>query len=263
MKKIKLIVKKILKNRPLVCLTANNIYTAEILDDICDIILVGDSLGMVVYGESTTSKVTLDMMINHGKAVRKATKKSIMVVDMPKGTYEKSTALALKNAKKIKKITNCDALKLEGGSKITKTIKVLVRNNIPVMSHIGLQPQKIFNKKNYKVLGKTNKQQRSIINDLISVEKAGSFSVVLESVTENLAKKINKISKIPVIGIGASNNCDGQILVTEDLLGLFNKKPKFVKTYENLRIRIKKAAKKYFRDVTKGNFPNKQHIYQY
>ena len=257
MKKIKLIIKKILKNRPLVCLTANNIYTAEILDDICDIILVGDSLGMVVYGESTTSKVTLDMMINHGKAVRKAIKKSIMVVDMPKGTYEKSTALALKNAKKIKKITNCDALKLEGGSKIAKTIKVLVRNNISVMSHIGLQPQKILNKKNYKVLGKTNKQQRNIINDLISVEKAGSFAVVLESVTEDLAKKINKISKIPVIGIGASNNCDGQILVTEDLLGLFNKKPKFVKTYENLRIRIKKAAKKYFRDVTRGNFPNK------
>lgn len=262
MKKIKLTIKKILKNRRLVCLTANNIYTAEILDNICDIILVGDSLGMVVYGESTTSKVTLDMMINHGKAVRKGIKKSIMVVDMPKGTYEKSTAVALKNAKKIKKITNCDVLKLEGGSEIAKTIKALVRNNIPVMSHIGLQPQKIINKKNFKVLGKTNKQQRKIINDLISIEKAGSLAVVLESVSENLAKKINKISKIPVIGIGASANCDGQILVTEDLLGLFNKRPKFAKSYENLRVRITKAVKKYFRDVVRGSFPNKNHTYQ-
>ena len=126
MKRIKLILKKKLNKRPLVCLTANNTYTAEILDGICDIILVGDSLGMVIYGESRTNKVSLDMMINHGKAVRKGIKKSLMVVDMPKGTYEKSPSLALKNAKKIKKLTGCDALKLEGGSEISKTIKILV-----------------------------------------------------------------------------------------------------------------------------------------
>ena len=262
MKKIKFFLSKILKNRPLVCLTANNIYTAKVLDNICDIILVGDSLGMVVYGESRTNKVTLDMMINHGKAVRKGIKKSLMVVDMPKGTYEKSSLLALKNAKKIKKLTNCDALKLEGGSRINKLIKILVKNNIPVMSHIGLQPQKISNKKNFKVFGKTVKEEKKIVNDLLSVEKAGSFAVVLESVTENLAKKINKISKIPVIGIGASKNCDGQILVTEDLLGLFEKSPKFVKRYENLRAKIKKAAKKYYEDVLKGNFPSKYNTYR-
>jgi len=256
-KKIKLILKK----RPLVCLTANNIYTAEILDNFCDIILVGDSLGMVVYGENTTSKVTLDIMINHGKAVRKGIKKSIMVVDMPRGTYEKSSSIALKNAKKIKKLTRCDALKLEGGSKIIETIKILKKNNIPVMSHIGLQPQKISNKKKFKILGKKNAEEKKVIKDLISVEKAGSFAVVLESVTQNLAKKINKISKIPVIGIGASKNCDGQILVTEDLLGLFKKSPKFVKRYENLRYKIQIAVKKYYSDVVRGVFPGKNNIY--
>ena len=262
MKKIKLIIKRILKKRPLVCLTANNIYIAKILDDICDIVLVGDSLGMTVYGESITNKVTIEMMINHGKAVRKGIKKSVMVVDMPKGTYEKSPSLALKNAKKIKKLTNCDALKLEGGSKINKLIKILVRNNIPIMSHIGLQPQKVFNKKEFKVLGKNKKEEKKIINDLISVEKAGSFAVVLESVTENLAKKINKISKIPVIGIGASKNCDGQILVTEDLLGLFDKSPKFVKRYENLKSKMINAVNQYYQDVVKGNFPSKNNIYR-
>ena len=258
MKKIKLILKK----RPLVCLTANNIYTAEILDNICDIILVGDSLGMVVYGESGTNKVSFDMMINHGKAVRKGIKKSLLVVDMPKGTYEGSTSLALKNAKKLKKLTNCDALKLEGGYKIIKLIKILVKNNIPVISHIGLQPQKISNKKDFKVLGKTMKEENKIMNDLLAVEKAGSCAVVLESVTENLAKKINKISKIPVIGIGASKHCDGQILVTEDLLGLFKKVPKFVKKYENLRFKIKSAAKKFYADVVKNKFPGKKNIYR-
>ena len=160
MKKIRLRLSRILKKRPLVCLTANNIYTAETLDNICDIILVGDSLGMVVYGESRTNKVTLDMMINHGKAARKGIKKSLMVVDMPKGTYEKSIPLALKNAKKIIKLTNCDALKLEGGFKINKLIKILVKNNIPVMSHIGLQPQKISNKKKFRVLGRTAKEEK-------------------------------------------------------------------------------------------------------
>ena len=217
---------------------------------------------MVVYGESRTNKVNLNMMIHHGKAVRKGIKKSLMIVDMPKGTYEKSTSLALENAKKIKKLTNCDALKLEGGSEITELIKILVKNNIPVMSHIGLQPQKISDKKKFKVLGRTNKEKKKIINDLLSVEKAGSFAVVLESVTEKLAKKINVISKIPVIGIGASKNCDGQILVTEDLLGLFDKSPKFVKKYENLREKIRIAVKKYFKDVVKGKFPQKNNTYR-
>jgi len=262
MKRIKLILKKKLNQRPLVCLTANNTYTAEILDGICDIVLVGDSLGMTVYGEKTTSKVSLEMMINHGKAVRKGIKKSLLFIDMPKGTYEKSSLLALKNAKKIMRLTNCDGLKLEGGSKINKILKILIKNKIPVISHIGLQPQKVFNKKKFKVLGKKKAEETKIINDLLSVEKAGSFAVVLESVTENLAKKINKISKIPTIGIGASKDCDGQILVTEDLLGLFDKSPKFVKKYENFRPKIKQAVKKYFKEVVKGTFPSKNNIYR-
>ena len=261
MKNNNLLLKKLSKHKPLVCLTANNTFIAKILDNFCDIILVGDSLGMVVYGEKTTQKVSIDMMINHGIAVRRGIKKSLLVVDMPRGTYEKSSSLALKNAKKIKKLTKCDALKLEGGSKISKTIKILVRNKIPVMSHIGLQPQKISNYKKYKVLGRLIKEEKKIINDLKSVEQAGSFSVVLESVTENLANKINKISKIPVIGIGASNKCDGQILVTEDLLGLLNKSPKFAKNYENLKSKIAKAVKKYSRDVIKRNFPSKNYTY--
>ncbi len=261
MKKINSILGKILKKRPIVCLTANNTFQAEILDNICDIILVGDSLGMVVYGEETTTKVTIDMMINHGKAVRKGVKKSIMVVDMPTGSYSKSISTALKNAKKIMKSTKCDAIKLEGGVNIFKLIKILVRNNIPVMSHIGLQPQKIFYKKKFKVLGKTIKEQKKITEDLKAIEQAGSFAVVLESVTEKLARKICNIAKIPVIGIGASKKCDGQILVTEDLLGFFDKSPKFVKKYENLRTKIKKAVKKYYSDVVRRSFPNKKYIY--
>ncbi len=263
MKKKNLLLSKILKKKmPLVCLTANNIYTAEILDDVCDIILVGDSLGMVLYGEDSTRKVTLDMMINHGRAVRKGVKKSILVIDMPKGTYNRTSSLALKNARKIKKITKCDALKLEGGSEISKTIQVLVRNKIPVMAHIGLQPQKISSKKKYKVLGKLDKEKKKIIKDLKSVEKAGSFSVVLESVTEKLANEINKISKIPVIGIGASNKCDGQILVTEDLLGLTNRMPKFAKKFINLKIKIKEVVKKYSKDVLNRKFPGNNNIYK-
>ena len=160
------------------------------------------------------------------------------------------------------RLPNCDGLKLEGGSKISKILKILVKNKIPVISHIGLQPQKVFNKKKFKVLGKTKTEEIKVINDLISVEKAGSFAVVLESVTENLAKKINKISKIPVIGIGASKNCDGQILVTEDLLGLFDKSPKFVKRYENLKSKMINAVNQYYQDVVKGNFPSKNNIYR-
>ena len=254
-------IKKILKKRPLVCLTANNIYMAKILDDICDIILTGDSLGMVVYGYKTTRKVSLDMMINHAKAVGKGIKKSIFVVDMPKGTYEKSPKTAFKNAKKIKKMSGCDAVKIEGGAKISRIIKTLVKKNISVMAHIGLQPQKITSSKKYKVVGKSQNEIKKIINDLKAVEKAGAFSVVLESVTENLANIICKISKIPVIGIGASNKCDGQILVTEDLLGLFDKTPKFVKKYENLRAKIRGAVKQYCIEVSNRKFPGKKNIY--
>ena len=258
-------IKKILLKKDkskIVCLTAYSKQIAKILDKYCDIILVGDSMANVLYGYKNTHKISLENIIQHANSVRTGVKKSLLVSDMPKGTYEKSPSLGLKNARKILKLTNCDALKLEGGTKIIKLIKILVKNKIPVMSHIGLQPQNISDKKKFKVLGKTSKEEKKIINDLISVEKAGSFAVVLESVSESFAKKINKISNIPVIGIGASKNCNGQILVTEDLLGLFNRSPKFVKRYESLRIKIKRAVQKYYKDVVKGQFPGKNNIYR-
>tara|TARA_A100001011_G_scaffold275220_1_gene284821 strand:+ start:272 stop:1063 length:792 start_codon:yes stop_codon:yes gene_type:complete len=263
MNKKKIKIKKILKkNRPIVCLTANNVYTAKILDGICDIVLTGDSLGMVVYGYNTTRNVSLEMIINHAKAVGTVIKKSIFVVDMPKGTYEKSIKTAVKNAKRIIKSSGCDAVKLEGGVKVSKIIKGLVKKNISVMGHIGLQPQAISNPKKFKVIGKSNHQIKKVLHDLKSIESAGAFAVVLETVTEKLANTICKVAKIPVIGIGASNKCDGQILVTEDLLGLFDKTAKFVKKYDNLNLRIKRAVKNYFSDVIRRKFPSKKYIYK-
>jgi len=234
---------------------------ASIIDPFCDLILVGDSLSMVLYGESSTSEVSLQTMINHGKAVRKGSKKNLVVVDMPKGTYEFSCKIALKNAKKIIKETGCDAVKLEGGIKILKTIKTLVENKILVMGHIGLLPQSVSKSKEYRVKGRTFMEEKKIISDLNAVQEGGAFSVVIEAVTEKLANKLNKISKIKTIGIGASNKCDGQILVTEDLLGFFNKNAKFVKKYANINAFITKAIQKFKTDVVSGKFPTKENIY--
>jgi 3-methyl-2-oxobutanoate hydroxymethyltransferase len=247
--------------RPLVCLTAYTKYMASIIDPFCDLILVGDSLSMVLYGEASTSKVSLQTMVNHGKAVRKGSKNNLVVVDMPKGTYEHSSKIALKNAKKIIKDTNCDAVKLEGGVKILKTIQKLVQNKIPVMGHIGLLPQAVSKSTDYRVKGRILLEEKEIINDLMAVEDGGAFSVVIEAVTEKLANKLTKMSKIKTIGIGASNKCDGQILVTEDLLGFFSKNAKFVKRYANINAFISKAIQKYKTDVLHRKFPTKKNIY--
>ena len=245
--------------RPLVCLTAYTKYMANIIDPFCDLILVGDSLSMVLYGETSTTKVSLQTMIN--QAVRKGSKNNLVVIDMPKGSYEISPKIALKNAKKIIKDTGCDAVKLEGGVKILKIIKKLVKNKIPVMSHIGLLPQQVSKSKNYQVKGKTKTEEKKIINDLKAVQEGGAFSVVIEAVTEKLANKLNKISKIKTIGIGASNKCNGQVLVTEDLLGFFNKNPKFVKKYANINAFISKAIQRFKTDVVNRKFPTKKNIY--
>lgn len=247
--------------RPLVCLTAYTRYMAEILDDHCDLILVGDSLSMVIYGNDFTKNVTLQTMINHGKAVRQSVKKSVLVVDMPKGTYEKSAKLALKNAKKIIRETNCDAVKVEGGLKIKNVIKTLVKNGIPVMGHIGLMPQQVNKLSDYKVRGRSEKEETSIINDLVAVQESGAFSVVIEAVPRVLADKLCKISNIKTIGIGASKKCDGQVLVTEDLLGYFTKTAKFVKQYDNIRSRILKSIHKFKSDIIKRKFPTEKNIY--
>ena len=255
-------IKKIrLKKKPLVCLTAYNQFTAQIIDNYCDVILVGDSLGMAYYGNSSTRSVKIDDIIRHAKSVRRGVKKSILIVDMPYGTY-KTKLDAKKNALKIIKDTNCDGIKLEGGKAKADIVRHLVKNNINVMGHIGLLPQNIKNKKDFKIVGKNPKEEKKIIKDLKELENSGVFAIVLEGVKENLAKKIMDISKVPIIGIGASNSCDGQILVLEDMLGFFDKVPKFAKKYLNLKNQIDKAVKKFSQDVRKRNFPNKKYVYR-
>jgi len=234
---------------------------ATIVDPFCDLVLVGDSLAMVLYGETSTNNISLQTMIEHGKSVVKGCSKSIVIVDMPKGTYEASAKLALKNAKKVLKETGCDGVKLEGGVKISNSIKLLVKNKIAVMGHIGLMPQQVKDPKDYKVKGRSLEESKLIINDLKAVEKAGAFSVVIEAVTEKLANNLTKLSKIKTIGIGASKKCDGQILVTEDLLGFFSKNAKFVKKYADISGFISKAIKKFKSDVIKRKFPSKKNVY--
>ena len=247
--------------KKLVCLTAYTTYMAEIIDQYCDLVLVGDSLSMVLYGDKNTTKLSLRTMIQHGKAARKGIKKSVLVVDMPKNTYEKSSVVAIKNAKKIMKETNCDAIKIEGGVKIAKTIKSLVKNNIPVMGHIGLLPQQVTKSSDYRIKGKTKIEENIVINDLLAVQKNGAFSVVIEGVTEKLAIKLCKLAKIKTIGIGASKKCDGQVLVTEDMLGIFDKTAKFVKKYNNLKKIISSSVKKYSSDIVNQKFPTKNNVY--
>jgi 3-methyl-2-oxobutanoate hydroxymethyltransferase len=224
-------------------LTAYSYNTAKILDEIVDIVLVGDSLGMVLYGMKSTLEVTLPIMINHGKAVAKACNRALVVVDMPFGSYQSSPSKAFNSAAKILAQTGAGAVKLEGGVEMVETIKFLVERGIPVMAHIGLQPQQVNIYGGYKKQGITKQDQEKILKDAKAVEKGGAFSVVLECVDENLAEKITKALKIPTIGIGASKKCDGQVLVTDDLVGLTEFTPPFVKKLTDLSAEIKKAAK--------------------
>ena len=244
--------------KPITCLTSYSKPVAEILDKYCDIILVGDSLGMVLYGMKNTKTVTLDTMIAHAKSVRSGAKKSLVVVDMPYKTYTNKFN-AYKNAKKIIKKTNCDGVKLEGGKKIFGVINYLVKKGIPVMGHIGLLPQY---SNNFKTKGKTHHEKKQIFSDAISISKSGAFAIVIECVVESLAKKItNKIS-IPTIGIGASKYCDGQILVVDDMIGLSNFNPKFVKQYSKVRKIIEKSVKKYCWEVKTRRFPSAKNEYK-
>ena len=257
----KITVRDILKRKnkiPITCLTSYSSPISEILDKYCDIILVGDSLAMTLYGMNSTRGVSLETMILHAKSVTRKVKKGLVVFDMPYNTYTNSFK-AYKNAKKVIKITRCDAVKLEGGKKVSKIIKYLVKKGIPVMGHIGFLPQVEKNK--FKVKGKDRMQANKILEDAISVQEAGAFSVVIECVIEKLARKITKSIKIPTIGIGASKNCDGQILVIDDLIGLSNLNPRFVKRYFNLKKIIDKSVKKYCLDVRKRKFPESKHTY--
>ena len=249
-----------LKKKPIICLTSYNKFFAEIADQYCDIVLVGDSLGMAYYGDSSTRSVSLNDMIRHARSVRSGVKKALMVVDMPYGTC-KNPLLAKKNALRIVKETKCDAVKLEGGKEIKQIIKCLIKNKINVMGHIGLLPQKVQSKKNYKIKGINSAEKNQILNDLKNIQETGVFAIVLEAVTNETAKEVMKLSKVPIIGIGASKKCDGQILVLEDMLGMFKKVPKFVKKYSNLRGYIKKAVKEYAKDIKNEKFPTKNNIY--
>ena len=254
-------VKDLVKKESIVCLTAYTQMIAEIVDEFVDVILVGDSVGTVLYGFETTRKVSLDIMIRHARTVCNATKRSLIVVDMPFGTYEESVEKAFMNAARVMKETNCNGVKLEGGQKMSKTIEHLTKSSIPVMGHIGLQPQSVLIDGGYKVRGKVKSEWQKYIDDAIAVEEAGAFSVVLEGMAEPLAAEITSILNIPTIGIGASPNCDGQILVTEDMLGLTNVAPKFVKKYVDLDNTIKKAVSKYAEEVKDRTFPTSDHIY--
>ena len=255
-KKILDIIKKKGKSK-IVSLTAYSKNVASILDNFCDIILVGDSLGSVLYNYTSTREVSLTTMIEHSKSVRMGIKKSLMVVDMPHNTY-RNPKEALKNAKKIMSETKSDAVKLEGGEKICQTIKILVKNKIPVMGHLGLLPQ---TDKTFRFKGKKNSERSKILKDAELLQSAGVFSIVLECIETSLAKIVTNKIKIPTIGIGASNNCDGQILVFDDLIGLNPINVRFVKKFSNIRKEMTKAAESYARDVRKKKFPLKKHSY--
>ncbi len=255
-KKIIDFIKKKNKSK-IISLTAYSKNIASIIDKHCDLILVGDSLGSVLYNFSSTKKVTLNMIIEHSKSVRQGVKKSLMVVDMPHNTY-RNPKEALTNAKKIISKTKCDAVKLEGGKKIIKVIKILIKNKIPVMGHLGVLPQSATN---FRFKGKETSERKIILRDSKLLEEAGVFSMVLECVESSLAKEITKSINVPTIGIGASVNCDGQVLVTDDLIGLSNIKVRFVKKYLNIEKQINNAVLKYKQDVTKKKFPAKKHSY--
>ena len=256
-KKIKKILKKKKKSK-IVCLTAYSKKIASILDKHCDLVLVGDSLGSVLYNYKSTKEVTLETMINHSKSVRLGVKKSFMVVDMPYNTYRNSRE-ALRNVKLVMKETKCDGVKLEGGKKIISIVKTLVKNRIPVMGHVGILPQ---TDKKFTFKGKKQNESKRILNDTKLLEEAGVFSIVLECVETKLSKKITEKIKIPTIGIGSSVNCDGQVLVIDDLIGMSESKFKFVKKYVDVSKIIDGAVKKYKSEVQKKQFPKAKHSFK-
>jgi 3-methyl-2-oxobutanoate hydroxymethyltransferase len=246
---------------PVVCLTCYHAHTARLLDSHVDLMLVGDSLGMVMHGMENTLGVTLDMMITHGKAVMRGSKHALVVVDMPFGSYEESPQIAFRNASRVIQETGCTAVKMEGGARIAETIQYLTQRGIPVMGHIGLTPQMIQIFGGFKTQGRTQAEWPAIEADAKAVAEAGAFAVVLEGMAEPLAAKITRQIAIPTIGIGASAECDGQILVMEDMLGLNPNPPKFVRQYANLGPDIETAVKAYAADVRDRQFPGKENVY--
>lgn len=246
---------------PIVSLTSYHAHTARILDEFCDVLLVGDSLGMVMHGLETTVPVTLDMMILQGKAVMRGTTRALVVVDLPFGSYEESPQVAFRSAVRIMKETGCGAVKLEGGRRMEETIRFLVDRGVPVMGHIGLTPQSVNVLGGFRAQGRDVSQWAEIEADAQAVSDAGAFSVVVEAVAEPLAARITQQIPIPTIGIGASPSCDGQILVLEDMLGLSPNPPRFVRAYGALGGHIREAAAAYAQDVKARAFPAAENTY--
>lgn len=246
---------------PIVALTSYHAHTAAIADRHVDFILVGDSLGMVMHGFETTLPVPLDLMIMHAKAVMRGARRALVVVDMPFGSYEESPSQAFHNAARVIKETQCGAVKIEGGVRMAETIRFLSDRGIPVMAHIGLTPQYINMFGGFKTQGRKRSEWAAIEDDARAVEAAGAFAVVLEAVAEPLAARITKAVGIPTIGIGASAECDGQILVMEDMLGLSPRVPKFVKEFGRVGEAIEKAIAAYAEEVRKRQFPSKANTY--
>jgi 3-methyl-2-oxobutanoate hydroxymethyltransferase len=246
---------------PIVALTSYHAHTAGLLDPHVDVLLVGDSLGMVMHGLETTVPVTLDMMILQGRAVMRGSKKALVVVDMPFGSYEESPEQAFRNCARVMKETQCGAIKLEGGVRMAESIRFLTERGVPVMGHVGLTPQSIHALGSFRAQGRDEKDWGPFLDDARAVAGAGAFSLVIEAVAEPLAKRITAEVAIPTIGIGASPSCDGQILVLEDMLGLSQRVPKFVKRFGDLAGHIEAAAKAYAGEVRGRKFPGPEHVY--
>jgi 3-methyl-2-oxobutanoate hydroxymethyltransferase len=246
---------------PVVVLTCYHAHTARLLDNHVDVMLVGDSLGMVMHGLETTVGVTLDMMITHGKAVIRGSKRALVVIDMPFGSYEESPAVAFRNAARILQETGATAVKLEGGTRMAETIRYLTERGVPVMAHIGLTPQMVHVKGGFHTVGRTEADWPALEADAKAVDEAGAFAVVIEGMAEPLAARITGLISIPTIGIGASPACDGQVLVMEDMLGLNPNPPKFVRQYAQLGPAIEAAVAAYAQDVRDRRFPGVENVY--
>jgi 3-methyl-2-oxobutanoate hydroxymethyltransferase len=247
---------------PLVMLTAYTARQAQLLDEHCDILLVGVSLGQVIYGLPSTLQVTLEMMIAHGAAVVRGRYRAVVGVDMPFGSYERSPEHAFASASRIMAETGAAGVKLEGGTAMAPTIAFLAQRGIPVMAHVGLTPQAVNALGGYAARGRTQEEHAKIVADGQAVAAAGAFAVVAEGVVEPIAVALTRSVEIPVIGIGASAQCDGQVLVTEDMLGMFERTPRFVKRYENMAGLISKAAETYAAEVRARAFPGEEQTYQ-
>jgi 3-methyl-2-oxobutanoate hydroxymethyltransferase len=246
---------------PVVMLTAYTTRMAQLLDPHCDVLLVGDSLGQVIYGLPSTLPVTLDMMIAHGAAVVRGSWHSVVIVDMPFGSYEASPERAFESAARVLAETGAAGVKLEGGTAMAPVVEFLTRRGIPVMGHIGLTPQSVNALGGYGARGRSNAEHASILDDARAIAEAGAFGMVAEGVVEGLANEITAAVSVPVIGIGASAQCDGQVLVTEDMLGLFERTPRFVKRYDDLAGRISAAVATYAAEVRSRDFPSAEQVY--